>query len=456
MKWLPRSISGQLLFLWLLAMLAAHLIAILALSWWRADNPSIHPLYMQGLETRVASAYQAASQAADAEQLLAALSTPNATLGLAPAAEIDRAQMSGLEQDLARRVEARLAGPPRAEARVRLEPQAALAGDDPRNWLERRLSPPQTWRLDVEVAMPDGRWLRSSQRPTLVPAHWDRVLTFSLLVGLLPAGLIALLFGRRIMRPLAELKNASERVSRGEQVLLPQPDTPAEIREIARAFNDMQAKLLRFVQGRTQMIAAIGHDLRTPLASLRIRSELVDDPGLREDLTRTVDDMSVMVEETLQFARDDAHQEPPQDVALDQLIGQAVDSLRVQGHDIDWRPEPGADLLYRCRPVHLKRALTNVIDNAARHGAVQVRLHTEAPDGMLRIHVDDDGPGIAPGQLEHVFEPFARLDTARNHATGGSGLGLAIARSCVRAHGGDLTLRNRPEGGLRAVIELPR
>ncbi len=455
MKWFPRSISGQLLFLWLLAMVAAHVVAIVALSWWRAGHATVHPLYMRGLETRLASSVRAVAQAPDADDLLAALSLPDASLRLAPAPGIDDAAMSEPEQALAQRIQAQFSGLPPAGVRVRLTPQAAPAGGDSRPWFERWTAPPRAWTLDVAVALPDGRWLQSANRATMVPAHWDRVLSFSLLVGLLPAGLIAVLFGRRIMRPLVQLKDASERVSRGERVTLPLPETPVELREITRAFNDMQARLVRFVQGRTQMIAAIGHDLRTALASLRIRAELIDDPGLRGDVIQTVEDMSVMVEETLQFARDDVLHEPLQDVHPDQLVGQVVDSLRLQGHDIDWHPGQSPGTLYRCRPVHLKRALTNVIDNAARHGAVRVGLMAGAPGQGLRIEVEDDGPGIDPSQFEHVFEPFTRLDSARSPATGGSGLGLAIARSSVRAHGGDLTLHNRPQGGLRAVIDLP-
>jgi signal transduction histidine kinase len=165
--------------------------------------------------------------------------------------------------------------------------------------------------------------------------------------------------------------------------------------------------------------------------------------------------MSVMVEGALQFARDDALQEPTQDVRFDELIQEIVDQQTIQGRAVrcETRPDPG--LFYRCRPVHLKRGLSNIIDNAARYGEVGIRVVADKSGHTLRIEVDDKGPGIDPEHLERVFEPFTRLDSARSADTGGLGLGLAIARSCIRAHGGDVTLHNRAEGGLRAVIELP-
>lgn len=223
------------------------------------------------------------------------------------------------------------------------------------------------------------------------------------------------------------------------------------MREITEAFNEMQERLVRFVNDRTRMIAAIGHDLRTPLTSLRINAELIDDEELREAMILTLDEMSVMAEETLTFAQDDVKQEPTLVVELSALVDEVVSRQRTLGKEVDWTAPPAT--FYRCRPVHLKRALNNLIDNATRYGRTRVRLRQGDDGEDLRIEVEDDGPGIDPDQLERAFEPFVRLDTARG--PGGTGLGLAIARSCIRAHGGELALHNRPEGGLRAVITLP-
>ncbi|WP_454692592.1 ATP-binding protein [Achromobacter aloeverae] len=273
---------------------------------------------------------------------------------------------------------------------------------------------------------------------------------------MIPTTLIAIVFGRRIMRPLQVLTEASKRLSRGEQVIIPPAAGPNGVQEITTAFNEMQKSLIRFVNGRTQMLAAMGHDLRTPLTSLRIRAEMVEDEGLRTAMVQTLDDMKVIVDETLQFARDDARQEQTLAVWLNDLVDEVVCEQRMQGREVDFKTQVAhEDSLFRCRPVHLKRALNNLIDNGARYGVVHVALRFDADRHQYLIEVTDSGPGIEEDQLEHVFEPFVRLDSSRSRATGGAGLGLAIARSCSRAHGGDVTLSNRPQGGLSALIQLP-
>ncbi|MFT3799605.1 MAG: ATP-binding protein [Burkholderiaceae bacterium] len=467
MSWRPRSISGQLMALWLLAILLAHLLAVLAVNWWRADNATVHPLSVRTIETRIVSAYRAAARSTDPATLLEDISLPESRFALADEPPEPPAAMDAQEGELARSLRARLDLPSSLPLTVHLAQVdtrlAALDVERLPGWLSKMFSGHVAWALDVDVGYPDGTWLHSRHWPTMMPAHWNRVLTFSLLVGTLPTTLIAILFGRRIMRPLRMLTEASRRVSRGETVMLPEPAGPDGVREITQAFNDMQRSLNRFVGGRTQMIAAIGHDLRTPLTSLRIRAELIDDDELREAMIRTLDEMSVIVEETLRFARDDVQHEPTQAVPLAGLVGEVVDGQRIHARDVDLRCRVDAGLTYRCRPVHLKRALSNLIENAARYGPVRVDVSADAAAHALRIDIDDDGPGIEPDRLEQVFEPFARLDAARcrdGHSGGGGsgvglGLGLAIARSCVRAHGGDVTLANRVEGGLRATVELP-
>ncbi|WP_353234868.1 ATP-binding protein [Diaphorobacter ruginosibacter] len=458
MKWRPSSLSGQLLALWVMALLLGHLIAVLALSWWRADNISIHPLSAQAMESRILSAYKSASRAPDIGNLLENMSLPESEFYLRSAPQLtDDGHWAAQEQMLAQAIQSRLGLASNAPVHVRLSRVTSLeqGRQDRRNWLEKVFRSTEALAVDVEVMLPDGRWLYSRHWPTLVPAHWSRVLSFSLLVGAVPAALVALLFERLVMRPLAALTDASRRVSRGERVMLPPPGGPGGVHEITQAFNDMQESLIRFVHGRTQMLAAMSHDLRTPLTSLRIRAELIDDDALRHAMINTLDEMSSMVEETLSFARDEARQEPTQDVLIDGLIQAVVDAQCASGHEVRRTATLDSRQSYRCRPVHLKRALHNLIDNAARHGEVRVASLIDSAARSLRIEIDDDGPGIPADQLERVFEPFTRLDAARSTHTGGVGLGLAIARSCVRAHGGDITLHNRVEGGLRAVVEMP-
>ncbi|WP_051303709.1 ATP-binding protein [Comamonas composti] len=459
MKWLPRSISGQLLALWIVAILLAHLIAVLALSWWRSDNIAIHPLSARTIETRILAAYKAAGHEAQASRLLEDISLPDSEFRLlaAPGARNPDSRWSSQEAALAQAIRSRLELSSDTPLHVQLlNALPSGAGlKDGRNWIEKAFKSQHALAMDVEVLLPDQRWLYSRHWPTLVPAHWSRVLSFSLLVGTIPAAIIALLFGRQLMRPLGELAEASRRLSRGERVILPQPGRLSGVRDIIQAFNDMQESLVRFVNGRTQMLAAMSHDLRTPLTSLRIRAELIDNEDLRNAMITTLDEMGAMVEETLRFARDEAQQEATQEVAIESLIQQVLDAQSASGNSVRRTQQLDPGLHYRCRPVTLKRALHNIIDNAAHYGEVRVGAQVDSQRQVLRIEVDDDGPGIPPAQLEQVFEPFIRLDKARSAHTGGVGLGLSIARSSIRAHGGEISLHNRDKGGLGVVIEMP-
>jgi signal transduction histidine kinase len=214
----------------------------------------------------------------------------------------------------------------------------------------------------------------------------------------------------------------------------------------------MQARLRRFVDDRTRMLGAISHDLRTPITSLRLRAEFVEDEETRSRILATLDEMQDMVEGTLAFAREEAASEPTRVVDLAALVESTADDLADLGADVAFA-NPGR-LPYAARPVALRRALRNLIENAVRYGR-RCRLRMERDREEVRIVIEDDGPGIAEDQQERVFEPFVRLEGSRSSETGGIGLGLAIARSIVRAHGGDIRLGNRPEGGLAVTLALP-
>lgn len=453
MSRLLRSMSGQLLALLLLAMVLSHLIAVLVVTQ-LGSTAEVHPVAIRGIEAGLLPAYRlSARDPQAARSLLADFTISASQFDLIPDARIDAAAMDAQEAALAAHFGERLGLPAGTHVRTRLT-QVATHDAPPvpaSPWLYR--NDPVPWALDVDAALPNGEWLHSRYWPTMMHPHWERVLAFSLPVSVVPIILIAMLFGRRIMRPLRALANAARRISRGERAVLPLKG-PDGVREITQAFNEMQERLDRFISDRTRMIAAIGHDLRTPLASLRIRAELIEDDGLRDAMVQTLDEMSVMAEETLRFAREDAAREPTQTVDISALVGEVVAQHRMLGHAIDWVPP--APILYPCRPVHLKRAVANLLDNAVWHGHATVRIEPEGTGKALVIAVEDDGPGLDEDWLERAFEPFSRRDAARSQEHGGAGLGLAIARSCVRAHGGDVHLHNRPEGGLRAVITLPR
>ncbi len=258
---------------------------------------------------------------------------------------------------------------------------------------------------------------------------------------------------RRITRPLAGLALAADRFGRGEAVPPLAEQGPLDVQETIRAFNHMRARLERFVQDRTRMLAAISHDLRTPITALRVRAELIDELDTRGKLLATLDEMQGITEATLAFVREEAAQEDTRLLDLDALIQTVCDDLSDMGQDVTFTG-PGKTL-YRCRSVSLRRALSNLVENAVTYGQRAWVTLTEEGD-VLGITIDDNGPGIAAPDMERVFEPFVRLEASRSCETGGVGLGMTIARSIVRGHGGDITLTNRPEGGLRVTVRVPK
>jgi signal transduction histidine kinase len=312
------------------------------------------------------------------------------------------------------------------------------------------------WRhlsLIASVQLVDGRWLNVE---TLLPRASPAAALPSLIgmgVMAVALSLIVVLMIRRMTRPMADLAAAAERLGRGEAVP-PVPERgPEDVRQTTRAFNRMHGRLQRFVQDRTRMLAAISHDLRTPLTSLRLRAEFVDDEETRAKILETLHDMERMTEATLAFAREEARREDTRTVDLAALVDSLCEDLRDLDRNVTYVGP--ASLLYPCRSVSLKRAVRNLLENAVTYGR-RARVTLAPAEREVRVVIDDDGPGIPEADFERVFAPFVRLEESRSQDTGGIGLGMAIARSIVRGHGGDVTLANRPEGGLRVTIHLPR
>ena len=307
---------------------------------------------------------------------------------------------------------------------------------------------------DVLVSVPftGGGWLNAQTRIRAepVPIPWPSLIS----AGLMAIAILAIvgLIARHATRPLAALADRVEAFGRGAPSITLPESGPREVRRLTAAFNLMQERLARFISDRTRMLAAIGHDLRTPITSLKIRTELLDDEESRDKMMATLDDMQRMTEATLAFAREDADAEPLRSIDLNALVESLCDDLAAMGKDVAFS---GVERLpYPCRPTALRRAVANLVENAVRYGDRARVTLAAAPDGPL-LTVDDDGPGIPPERIQDVYKPFVRLETSRSRDTGGAGLGLSIARSIVLAHGGDLTLSNRSDGGLRAEIRLP-
>jgi signal transduction histidine kinase len=257
---------------------------------------------------------------------------------------------------------------------------------------------------------------------------------------------------RHITRPIKRLAAAAEAFGRGEEVLPVPVQGPQEIAQAIDAFNDMRERLTRFVLDRTKMLASVGHDLRTPITSMRLRAEFIEDEETKARILASLEEMQHMAEAALGFAREEASAEPTRIVDLNALV-QTVCTDQLDMHrDVEYQETER--VLYRCRPHSLIRAVRNLVENAVIHGG-RARVALNGPANQIWITIDDDGPGIKEEDINRVFSPFVRLDESRGEETGGIGLGLAIARSIVRGHGGDIALQNRSQGGLSATIQLP-
>lgn len=281
---------------------------------------------------------------------------------------------------------------------------------------------------------------------------WHLALTLVAVIGL---SLIAV---RWVTKPLQKMATAATAFAHDLDVAPLEETGPAEARRAAEAFNFMQKRLRKLVVERGRALAAMSHDLRTPLTRMRLRAELVEDPVLRGKLNADIDAMQSMVDGVLSYLRGIEDGEPVQTIDMEALLHSIVEDERVLGRPVELgerTPDGGSSAPYAGKLSILRRAITNLVNNAVAYGqAVTVRLH-DSPEA-LQVVVEDDGPGIPEADLERVTEPFVRLDESRSLDTGGVGLGLAIVRDAAAYHGGQLILENRREGGLRASLVLPR
>ncbi len=316
----------------------------------------------------------------------------------------------------------------------------------------RRASVLQRRIIVVSAEMEPGRWVTTAAPlPPLNPGAFG-ALIFQTIVLYGFVLLTVLWVGNRLARPLAELRQAAERFDRRAALDPIAEQGPSDIRRLIAAFNAMRTRISGMLDEKDRMLGAIGHDLRTPLASLRVRTELVEDEGERARMAATIDDMNHTLDDILSLARLGRPSEPEQRVDLPALIDSVVEEFEDLGADVTVEEAPR--LAVAMRPNLIKRALRNLIENALKYGE-RARIGVRTEQGAAVVEVDDDGPGIPPEQVDHMFEAFTRLEGSRSRETGGSGLGLALARAIVEAHGGTLTLRNRSGGGLRATIGLP-
>ena len=303
----------------------------------------------------------------------------------------------------------------------------------------------------ISAQQANGQWVSIAsvvreRTPLLVRTLLFQTITIFLLM-LIPL----ILLGRYISRPLKSLTARAHDFQPGLTEAL-EEQGPPDTRELIRAFNDMSGRVTRMIDEKDVMLGAIGHDLRTPLAALRVRMENVEDEVERERMIAGIEDMDHMLDDILSLARLGRSTEQSAPVDIRSLIETIVDEFTDLGHEV--RYQRGDKQIAAIRETLVRRALRNLIGNAILYGKA-ADISVEKSGMKLMIYVDDDGPGIPEAKIESMFEPFLRGDASRNRATGGSGLGLTLARAIARDHGGDIILKNRENGGLRATLILP-
>lgn len=307
--------------------------------------------------------------------------------------------------------------------------------------------------LAVAIPLSSGQWLNFNMAlPEHVPSFSYQLITAMLVAtGILIV--VAVLAAKRVTAPLRTLAEAAQRLGKDVNAApIPEVGT-IETRQASHAFNEMQVRLRELIDNRTRLLAAISHDLRTPLTLLRLRAENAADSEDKERMLANIAEMDAMVGAILQYSRDEMTTEPIRRADLSALIQSVVDDLADAGLDVVFGAAPLT--LVDCRSSALKRAITNLVENAVKYGhKALVTLQVQARH--VEIAIEDDGPGIPEQELVRVFQPFYRVEDSRNRDSGGVGLGLAIAQSLVQKNNGTLSLQNRPSGGLRAQILLPR
>lgn len=331
---------------------------------------------------------------------------------------------------------------------------AHLTRDD---FAYRRCGP---WEIDlpmdaivISLQLRSGQWLNAEVHPH--ESHFRQKFEWLLRVGaaFLFVGAVALIFIRRLSRPLNQLTAAAGHFAAGMQATDVQENGPSDLRRAIRAFNAMQRQVADEVARRTGTLAAISHDVRTPLTALRLKAEMIEDAAVRGELVASIERMERITASALEFLKGESRAEPLRRVDLSALLESECSEFAELGHAVTFEGEPGIQHL--CRADALARATRNLIDNAVKHGSkacVSLRLDADSVD----VVVCDDGPGIPTDQMKLAMEPFERLTKAREGDHSGFGLGLAVSKAIAEGHDGELILAQNEPSGLIATIRLPR
>lgn len=304
----------------------------------------------------------------------------------------------------------------------------------------------------VSMRLPDDSWINVSVfavgRPR-TSGHGTIMSTTLMALGVI---LLSVLTARWLTRPIRTVSAAVRSLSPDGPPITVSETGPEEVRDLAKAFNDMQRRIADLIARRTQALAAVSHDLRTPLTRLKLRTEDLPDESLKTSITADIGEMEQMIDATLSYLRGDETLEVQRPLDLTALLDTIVNDARDAGADVTL--EARSHIVIDGRLIGLKRAFNNLVGNAVRFGS-KVTVSAALSERSVTVVVEDDGPGIPEEQLTAVLEPFVRLDHSRNRETGGVGLGLTIAKNHIEADGGTLSVSNRSLGGLRVTSTLP-
>jgi signal transduction histidine kinase len=339
-----------------------------------------------------------------------------------------------------------------------VSPEGVKVNELPENWVRHilLLKPDPAPILVIQTELEPGNWLYLATlmpNPYFLSSHDPLSLDRLVLQGLSLAAvlLLSILVVRSITRPLAALSDAAEAFGKDEKApALPETGS-REFVNTARAFGAMRERIARYIADRERLFISISHDLRTPITRLKLRAELLDDDALRKEFEEDLDELDVMVKGALQSVKDSDIHENLAEVNLDALIRRLVRSAELAGHRVAFTE---AGLSVRGKPLALKRAIGNLLDNALFYGE-RAEVKVARSDGWIEIAVRDHGPGVPEDAFASLLQPYVRLAHGRESNDGGMGLGLGIAAGIVEGHGGELLLSNHPDGGLNAVIRLP-
>lgn len=456
---LPKSIAGQTVIVLLIGLTLSH---VFSMSIYSADRTEV--LTLAGgrhVAHRIASITHLLEETPSdwRAKIVQATTSPSLGVTLTPVSQLVDGRDGGLFASLlsrslaqaiggngGRKVNVQVIDPDNASLHAgSTHPTHFAAGNLLHNDVQGRL-------LRASVQLKDGKWANFSTVVSDDNPLWSSRAFYSMLLMASGVVLLSLWVIQRVTKPLKLFAAASERLGRDVHAPPLAEDGPLEINRAARAFNDMQRRLTRFIENRTQMIAAISHDLRTPITLLRLRAEFAGDEEDRANTLAALDEMEAMISATLSFAREDTEVEEAQPVDLVALITSICDDLADAGQPVSL--ETREQITYRCRPIALRRAVVNVIENAIKYGE-RAFVTLRRSDEGIEIAIADDGPGVPEEQLDQVFQPFYRMESSRNRETGGVGLGLSVVRTIINSHGGDVLLANREAGGLNVRIVLP-